>query len=66
MYRLLLLIALNIFVIQTKAQTVSDMFIDMPDSITPYMNDNQRKELIELKKTLNNLGIEFSVQELSF
>lgn len=50
MYRLLFLIALNIFVIQTKAQTVSDMFIDMPDSITPYMNDNQRKELIELKK----------------
>ena len=50
MYRLLSFIALNLFVIQTKAQTVSDMFMDMPDSITPYINDNQRKELIELKK----------------
>ena len=26
------------------------MFIDMPDSIIPYINYNQRKEIIELKK----------------
>lgn len=50
MYRLLFFIAFQLFIIQTEAQTVSDMFIYMPDSIIPYTNNSQRRELIELKK----------------
>ena len=50
MCRFLLLTALSLFITQAKAQTVTDMFIDMPDSIIPYINYNQRKEIIELKK----------------
>lgn len=50
MYRLLFFAVFSLFVIKAEAQTVTDMFIDMPDSIIPYIDSKQRKELVELKQ----------------
>ena len=50
MYRLLFFAVFSLFVIKAEAQTVTDMFIDMPDSIIPYIDNKQRKELVELKQ----------------
>jgi len=50
MYRLLFFAVFSLFVIKAEAQTVTDMFIDMPDSIIPYIGSKQRKELVELKQ----------------
>lgn len=50
MYRLLFFVVFSLFVIKAEAQTVTDMFIDMPDSIIPYIDNKQRKELVELKQ----------------
>ena len=50
MYRLLFFAVFSLFVIKAEAQAVTDMFIDMPDSIIPYIDSKQRKELVELKQ----------------
>lgn len=50
MYRFLLLTVFSLFIIQAKAQTVADMFLNMPDSIIPYVSEKQRKEIVELKQ----------------
>lgn len=45
---ILSLIAITIISISVMAQSVSDMFINMPDSIMPYLNSAQRTELLKM------------------
>ena len=41
---------LSIVMVSANAQTVGDMFVSMPDSLFPYLTQEQRVELVKLKQ----------------
>ena len=41
---------LSVVMVSANAQTVGDMFMSMPDSLFPYLTQEQRVELVKLKQ----------------
>ncbi|WP_092110998.1 DUF3256 family protein [Prevotella sp. KH2C16] len=60
MKRLLILFLLSLSMMSLSAKSVREMWLSMPDSIIPYLNNNQRIELVDfvnlnVKSEVNNL-----------
>lgn len=50
MYRFLFTFVMAVATYAAQAQSVGDMFVNIPDSIFPYLDKNQRAELRNLKR----------------
>lgn len=50
MYKKIITFILSVVMVSANAQTVGDMFMSMPDSLFPYLTQEQRVELVKLKQ----------------
>jgi len=58
MKRLILTVLLGVFILGIKAQTISELFINIPDVYIPQLETEWRKDLVELYKTEKEARLE--------